>query len=569
MKSWFCILFANLVMVLAVIPGGAWAASGGPADLTVVKPATSCTALADVDLTAIGGKGSRITGATETTSDGIKVCSVKATLAPAINFQVLLPTGTWTQRYMQLGCGGLCGQISLTVGAADGCKVYNNVGFVMAATDMGHGGGMGNDGSWGTDPQKRIDFAYRAHHLTAEAVKKLIRTFYGQPQKYAYFNGYSDGGREALMEAMRFPGDFNGVIAGAPAMLFQVQNTLYHGWQAVSNTGDDGKVTLLSNRLAILHNAVLAACDTLDGARDGLIADPAACRFDVASITCPAGVTDTSGCLTSAEAAVVRKFYDGPIDPKTGAHLTAGQPQYGSELNWAGVYVADKADGTLASSAAALPAIRYLEFEKTHPNATLASFQFTESTLHALRHLHPFYDATNADLSAFRRAGGKLILWHGLADPHISPANTVSLHKALVAHMGQKVVDGFERLYLLPGVAHCGNGQGPSNLDLLTAMMAWVEGGVAPDAIMTRTAKAASSFGAPNFGGTDASKQASTQSATSQSTLPDMTRPVYPYPAIARYKGTGDVYDAANWEKGGPEEMVRLRDWSGSDWFGV
>lgn len=250
------------------------------------------------------------------------------------------------------------------------------------------------------------------------------------------------------------------------------------------------------------------------------------------------------------------------------AHLTAGQPQFGSELDWAGVFVADKADGALMSTSAALPAVRYLAFEKPDAKATLASFQFTEETLEALRPRHSFFDATSADLSAFQKAGGKLILWHGLADPHISPANTLSLHKALQAQMGEGSVESFERLYLLPGVAHCGNGQGPGNLDLLTAIMTWVEGGVAPDAIMTRSTSHASSFGAPAFGGKPPEGLKGGIPPKPKSELPAMTRPVYPYPYIAHYKGTGDVYNASNWEKGEATETVKLRDWPGRSLFG-
>lgn len=140
-----------------------------------------------------------ITSTTETTSDGIKVCSVEGVLAPEVKFQVLLPTDTWTQRYLQVGCGGLCGSITLRSGASDGCKIFNDGGFVMAATDMGHSGGMSSDGSWGLDRQKRIDFAYRAQHVTAQASKAIIRAFYGQSEQFSYFNGCSDGGREALV----------------------------------------------------------------------------------------------------------------------------------------------------------------------------------------------------------------------------------------------------------------------------------------------------------------------------------------------------------------------------------
>lgn len=548
-------LLAALLLFLPI-------AAQAQAALPTVKPATTCTALLDVDLTSIGGAGSAVTEATETTSDGIRVCQVMATLSPEITMQLLLPTETWSQRYLQVGCGGLCGMITLRSGASNGCQVLTDGGFAMAATDMGHSGGMGNDGSWGTDAQKRQDFAYRAQHLTAEASKALIETYYGQPQAYAYFNGCSDGGREALMEAQRYPEDFDGVIAGAPAMLFQVQNTLYHGWQAVSNTAEDGSIILLADRLPILHDAVIAACDANDGAVDGLIAEPAACNFDISTITCTGD--DTTACLTTAEAEVARKFYSGPVDAETGAALTAGQPLYGSELNWAGVYVANAADGSLMSTNAALPAIRYLSFEGTDADETLADFSFTEETLDALRTRHTLFDATNPDLSGFDAAGGKLIMWHGLADPHISPANTVALHNSMIKTMGQGAVDGFERLYLLPGVAHCGNGEGPSNLDLLSAMIAWVEQGHAPDQIMTSTSSETSSFGQPDFAG-----DASASRGRPQSVAPvaEMERPVYPYPYAARYDGVGDVFAASSWGKGPAAEIVRTRDWPGADLF--
>lgn len=564
MACCYRILLAVLTLGWVLQPSIGFA-QASPKALEIVKPVASCASLGALDLTAVGGSGSRVTQASETTSDGIKVCSVTGTLAPKISFQVLLPTETWTQRYLQVGCGGLCGSITLRSGASDGCKVFNDGGFVMAATDMGHAGGMSDDGSWGLDASQRADFAHRAQHVTAQAAKVLIRAFYGQTQRYAYFNGCSDGGREALMEAMRYPQDFDGVIAGAPAMLFQVQNTLYHAWQAVSNTGADGKIILTTDRLPILHEAVVAACDSLDGATDGLIANPAACLFDVATITCKAGVSDTSKCLTRDEADVVRKFYEGPRDPVTGAHLTAGQPLYGSELNWSGVYVADSADGRMMSPMAALPVIRYLAFPQARPEMTLREFPFTQATLNQLRARHGVFDATNADLSAFHAAGGKLILWHGLADPHIAPANTVALHKAVVAQMGQRAVDTFERLYLLPGVSHCGNGEGASNLDLLTPIMAWVENGQAPDEVMTRSASEGSSFGAPAFGGEQRPVGAPKETPRA---LPAMTRPIYPYPYVARYSGQGNVYDAANWSRGEAEETVTVRDWPGADLFG-
>ncbi|WP_207950800.1 tannase/feruloyl esterase family alpha/beta hydrolase [Marinobacter sp. JSM 1782161] len=561
-------------------------ASTGPADLARVKPAVACTSLINTDLVDIGGKGSRVTAAVDTTNDGVPVCAVSGTLAPAIEFRVLLPRETWTQRYMQLGCGGLCGRISMRSGASDGCQVLANGGFVLGSTNMGHDG---NGGEFGLDPQKRADFAYRAQHLTADTAKRLIRAYYGQSPEYAYFNGCSDGGREALVEAQRYPDDFDGIIAGAPAMNFQVQNTLYHGWQATVNRDDDGNAILLADRLPVLHRAVVAACDDLDGLSDGLISAPLQCDFDPASVVCPDDVTDTRDCLTPAEARVASQFYQGPVDADTGTHLTAGQPLYGSELAWAGVYVPTSADGQVMSRMAALPALRYLAFDESPGEAfTLDDLRFDLATFNRLRARHPLYDATNPDLSAFAGQGGKLILWHGLADPHISPLNTIAYHQAVQSQMGEGQAEAFERLYLLPGVYHCGQGEGPSQVDLLTPMMEWVENGQAPDAIVTRqsASEQASDFGQPHMGEGKAGKgsrpgkppgagrdghgpmaDGPPPMLTSSADVPERSRPIYPYPDVAAYSGEGDENDAASFERGDALNAVPMPDWAGSDFY--
>lgn len=584
MKCVLARVMALLVLAFYILPApaAAFAQSVSHAKaLPVVRPVQGCAALKGTALQAIGGTGSRVATASEAKSGGIAVCAVEVELPPAIHIKILLPLASWQQRYLQVGCGGLCGNIMLQSGASNGCKVLAGGGFVMAGTDMGH---TGQDADWGNDPQKRIDFAYRAEHLTALVSKALIRAFYGQAEKFAYFNGCSDGGREALMEAQRYPDDFDGIIAGAPAMLFQVQNTLYHGWQARSNTAADGSVILTSDRLPILHKAVVQACDALDGVTDGLIAQPALCRFDPRSIVCPAGSTDSTACLTTAEAEVARRFYDGPRDAATGLPLTAGQPLPGSELNWQGVYVADDAHGRFMSGSAALPVLQMLAFAVARPDFALADLRFDVATLDALRTRHPLFDATNTNLDAFAKAGRKLILWHGLADPHIAPANTLAYHKGLIERFGPERVSGFERLYLLPGVSHCAGGEGPGNLDLLTAMIDWVEGDAAPDGIVATTAGERVAFGMPEFGvgrlgqgpGPGAGPgpggprgMGPPPMPSNAGALPKMTRPVYPYPYVARYVGSGDVNDGANWTKGNPAEIVALRPWPGQDLFGA
>ncbi len=309
--------------------------------------------------------------------------------------------------------------------------------------------------------------------MTALTGKALLRRFYGQQEAYAYFDGCSDGGREALMEAQRYPDDFNGILAGAPALNFLTQNAIYHAWQARANTDADGKSILIAARLPILHQAVLKACDKLDGQADGLISNPLACHFDPATIQCPVAATDKSACLTAAEVGVVRKFYAGPRDAKTGVRLTAGQPTFGSELAWAGVYVPQSQDEGTMSAMVSMQVLQHLAFTD-QPLKQLADLQFTQATFDRLRARHPLYDATNPDLSAFVKAGGRLILWHGWADPHISPLNSIAYYTALQQQLGKATTDEFSRFfYLFPGMYHCGNGEGPNQVDLLTPMLNW------------------------------------------------------------------------------------------------
>jgi hypothetical protein len=571
-----------LTWIFAAMPGQAHA---GKAPLELVLPAKACADLLKLDLTDIGGKGSRVARAADTTSGGVAACAVEGTLAPAIGFKVLLPTKTWTQRYLQLGCGGLCGGISLEVGAADGCAPLNAGGFVVAATDMGHQG-MGGD--FGRDPQLRADFAYRGVHVTALAAKKLIRAFYGRSQAYSYFNGCSDGGREALVEAQRYPGDFNGIVAGAPAMNFQVQNSLYHAWQARSNSGPDGKPILLAARLPLLHAAVLKQCDGLDGQLDGLIADPRVCHPNLDVLACKADAADRSTCLSAEELGVARRFYDGPRDTATGEKLAIGGPQPGSELAWTGVYVPRSAAEPIFSGIIALDSMRNLIFEQNPPASfSLADVRFDKATFGRLLARHPLFDATNPDLSAFAAAGGKLILWHGWADPHISPLNTIAYHDAVQTLAGKAKAETFERLYLLPGVYHCSGGEGPSLVDFLTPMLEWVEQGTAPQAVVTRqeTRKHGAGFGLPPaLAGKDGRRGPPPGApalpdlgappagmAAAASGMPEVTaprsRPVFPYPYVARFDGRGDPADAASYAGRAPDRSTVSAPWAGSQFY--
>ncbi|GLR09800.1 tannase/feruloyl esterase family alpha/beta hydrolase [Mixta theicola] len=570
-KIFYSLPLLSLLAVFLILP------KAYAADLALMQPSVGCDSLKTIDLTDIGGKGSKVDSTSVIKLNNAQWCKVEGTLAPEIGFRLLLPADHWNQRYMQVGCGGLCGSITLQPGAAAGCAPLNSNGFAVAATNMGH---REEETNWGNDRQKRSDFAWRGEHLTALAAKKLIAAFYQKPAAFSYFNGCSDGGREALMAAQRFPHDFNGIVAGAAAMNFQVQNAMYHTWQVVSNRDKDGNALLTAKDLPLIHQAVMNQCDALDGQKDGLIAAPEACHPRLEVLRCKA--EQQGKCLSDAQLTALKKLYDGPRDVKTGRKLIVGGPQYGSELAWQGVFIPAEAHQPVMSAMIALSSLRYVHFAiNPAPGFTLSDVKFDQATFDQLSRLHNLYDATNPDLRAFARAGGKLIIWHGWADPHISPLNSIAYHHALGKEMGTSQRQAFERLYLLPGVYHCSNGEGPSLVDFMTPVMNWVENGQAPEAVTTWQASPQqnNSFGQPvGAEGKPTSQAALMQEGKpSRLNLPDMkletipanaaSRPVYPYPQYAVWNGKGDVKQAASYV---PKKLPVINehyDWAGSGFY--
>lgn len=528
--------------------------------LKVKLPVTGCQTLSDFNLAEIGGEGSKISAASIVEQASGPVCMVEGTLAPAIGFKVQLPLENWTQRYMQLGCGGLCGRAELMIGAAQGCQAVEDSNFVLATTDMGHQGGGGD---FGNDPQKRIDFAYRAMHLTSLTAKALIKELYGQEAKYAYFNGCSDGGREALMEAQRYPDDFDGIIAGAPAMNFSVQNSFHHGWLALSNMSEDGKAILHAEKMPVLHQAVLAACDELDGLKDGLLQDPRACQFDPSTIQCKAGQA-TDNCLTSAEVTAATKIYAGPHDVKTGKALALGAPMPGSELSWPGVFVPKTGSEAIFSKMIVEGALGGVIYEMNPQQFELSDLEFTEQAFTDISELYGLYSAVDPDLSAFNANGGKLILWHGWSDPHISPINSIAYYEAVEKQMGKAITAEMMKFYLFPGMYHCFGGDGPYQFDLLTAMMRWVEQGIAPEAIVASQSSKLTAF---NAAGAPEAQSGDEASADAMATGIDRSRPVYPYPYIAAYKGNGSVNDAGSFSAQKGAYGSGEYDWIGAQYY--
>jgi hypothetical protein len=459
------------------------AAGTGLLALPAVAPVMACARLKAADLKGVADRPIHIMAASEDAlASAHPYCRIQGYVEPAVNFEVQLPLAGWTQRFLQIGCGGLCGELRLRLDEhTRGCAPADNGELALATSDMGHRGGM--DGSWAAhDLQARIDFAYRGMHVTAQVAKALIARYYGRGPRFAYFSGCSDGGREALMEAQRYPGDFNGIAAGAPALNFSVQNSFYHGWNAVSNTAPDGNPILIASRLPLLHAAVIAACDGADGLKDGLIEDPRRCPFDPASIQCREA-SDPSTCLTPAEVGVVRNIYAGAHDA-AGRRLVLGGPMPGSELAWAGVFIPERAHDPIFSGLIATGSVRNLYYPEALPETwTLKDLKYDQATLDSFS-LRSIYDATNPDLGRFQRAGGRLIIWHGWSDPHISPLNSIAYFSAMQKALGERVVSRFARLFLVPGMYHCNGGEGGFQFDVLTPLMAWVESAAAPDQLV-------------------------------------------------------------------------------------
>jgi hypothetical protein len=498
--------------------------------LPVLPPTMDCAALAGVDVSAQVGAGTGITSAgPAAASPGYPVCDVKGVIAPQIQFEVQLPTQTYRQRYLQTGCGGLCGILAITVRAADGCVPVTDGSFVTASDNQGHVGGGTADGNFGVDPQARIDFAERADHLTALAAKALISTFYGQPPRFSYWDGCSQGGHEGLTEAQRHPNDFNGILAGTPASITTELNAFNQSWLARVDFDPTGRVILPATKLAALHDAVMSACDGLDGLVDGQLDDPRACTFDPATLACP-GNADAPTCLTPAQITVVRKIYSGAVTDR-GEHLYPGGQPLGSELAWAGWMIPVNPTAPQNSTVAWRIGDgwdKYLAFDRNPPlSFTANDLGFDRPTFEHVRQLADFYDAIDPDLSAFRRTGGKLILWHGWADQAIPPTGTVAYYQAVQDRMGGlTATQQFARLYMFPGVFHCGGGPAPNSFDLLTPLMNWVENAAAPTRI--------------------------TATETTNGTVV-RTRPVFPYPLVARYTGTGNINDATNFVPAAPQ----------------
>jgi len=464
----FALLVSGLLLVGVALP--AQAGSGRPAPAPML-----CGQLVGQSVSVQGGSAQVMTGTTVAAAGtAAGYCEVTGAVG-GVHFTLRLPTD-WNGRYFQTGCGGFCGAAPIA-----SCGQALTRGFAVAAEDSGHTGTQG-DGSWALDNHRaEIDFGYRSPHVTAQAGKALTERFYGRAPSYSYFQGCSTGGRQALSEAQRYPDDFDGIVAGAPALYQNYLAPLSQGHLETVNRRADGTVILTQAKARVLAAAVLARCDGADGKVDGVVGNPDSCTVDPAVIQCPDG-TDGATCLTAEQVAVARAFYAPPTDDR-GRQLYPAGLERGSEAGWPGYSIGT--DAALSGGGNyAQEVLRYLAFPKD-PGASYSLLDFDPNRdAVRLTAMAQVYNADNTDLRRFDRSGGKLIVYHGWADPLIAPGGTVNyVRDAMARSGGRAVTEDFMRLFLLPGVYHCTGGPGEDTVDWLTSIQAWVEKGQAPASV--------------------------------------------------------------------------------------
>jgi hypothetical protein len=447
----------------------------------------------------------------------------------SIKVEVWMPAngqkeGGWNGKLQGQGNGGFAGEINY-----HGMGIAVHQGYVTVGTDTGHSGG-GTDASWALGhPEKVADFGYRGIHEMTRVAKVAIKAFYGSDPQHSYFGGCSNGGRQALMEAQRFPEDYDGILAGAPANFWT--HLLTKALADAQATTLDPASYIPSSKLPGIARAVNAACDAQDGVTDGVLNDPKKCHFDPAGMLCKEGDSET--CLTAPQVTALKKLYDGPHDAK-GHEIFPGYLPGAEEGpgGW-GTWITGVAPGKSLLFAFGGGYFSNMVYEKADWNYRTTSVD--EAVKAADGKSAQILNATEANFAAFKSRGGKLILYHGWNDPAISALNTINYYNEVVSRMGGKETEAFARLYMVPGMQHCGGGPGADSFgqggagakdaqhNVELALEQWVEKGIAPAAIIATK----------NEGG-DPTKSVK------------MSRPLCPYPQIAKYKGRGDTNDAGN-----------------------
>ncbi|MGA2429238.1 MAG: tannase/feruloyl esterase family alpha/beta hydrolase [Candidatus Acidiferrum sp.] len=443
-----------------------------------------------------------------------------------IKIEVWLPVSGWNGKFQGRGNGGFAGEIDY-----HSLALAVHEGYATAGTDTGHAA-AGTDARWALGhPEKITDYGFRAIHEMTETAKIVIKNFYASRLQHSYFASCSNGGRQALMEAQRFPADYDGIIAGAPAN-FWTHLLTSAVWDAQATTSDEASY-IPSSKLPAIARAVNDACDAQDGVTDGILNDPRKCHFDPATILCKTG--DSDNCLTAPQVTALKKLYEGAHDSQGGRIFPGLLP--GAEEGPGGwsLWITGQAPGKSLLFAFGNGFYGDMVYDKA--DWSYLGVDLGEAVKAADAKMAKTLNATETNLAAFKTRGGKLIMYHGWEDPAISPLNSIDYYHGVVATMGRESSDAFVRLYMAPGMQHCAGGPGPDSFgengpsptakdahhSAQLAIEQWVEKGVAPADII-----------ATKYEGRGATGEVK------------MTRPLCPYPQTAKYNGSGDSNDAAS-----------------------
>ncbi len=497
------LLAASIILLPAILlPALAAAATPCESLASTSLPHATITAAALVEAGAFPAPPGRGPNAGAVYKTLPSFCRIAATLKPTsdseVKIELWMPAAQWNGKLQAVGNGAWAGSISYPAMAT-----ALAAGYATASTDTGH---EGNSADFiPGHPEKVVDFAYRAVHEMTVASKSLIAAYYSGNPKYSYWNGCSTGGRQAMAEAQRYPDDYDGIVAGAPASY----TTRLQGsqvWTAAIAHRDEAAYIPVE-KYAAIHKAVLDQCDALDGVKDGVIEDPRRCKFDPKTIQCDA--LDGLACLTAPQVETASRIYSGPVSA-TGKNIFPGL-EPGSEMGWATLTGPKPMD-------LAVDIYKYLVFQD--PKWDYLTFSPEADITRADKTIGAMMNSVDPNLRPLFAHGGKLIQYHGWADPGISPGSSVNYYNSVVeAFGGESKVSGAYRLFMVPGMGHCGGGDGTSTFDMVSALDNWVANGKAPDQIPASRVVNGSVV---------------------------RTRPLCPYPQVATYKGSGSTDDASN-----------------------
>jgi hypothetical protein len=536
-----CAVARWLALVMLIdLSGSALAAQNAPG-APPSPDAQKCAALAALNLEAAPGGPAIITSAhlVEVPASGLQppffhpsgygndpaaqlvsqikqYCDVTGYVAPQNKFELKLPLAPdWNQKFYFYACGGFCGIVF-----TDACNLGLVRGYASATGNGGHDSALGFDGIWAANGSElQEDFGWRSNHVVTLIAKAITTHYYGKPIEYSYMAGNSKGGQAVLMEAQRFPDDFDGLMPSAPVYDYTGRNTSAAAWFAQAVSDGHGGSVLNAEAAQAVHKSVLEHCGAQAGIEEGLVTDPPSCKWQPEMIACAQG-SSSPDCLNPKQVTAVKRLMT-PTTNSKGEVLYAYPYIPGTETQWAGWnYPGAPAPGYPPRFANMdLPGqyLGYFVDEKVRENVGALSFDFDHDPA-TLARSRRIYDATSVDLRAFKARGGKILMWHGWADGAISATSSIGYYEGVTKFMGgRKQTEDFFRLFLVPGVHHGGGGPGFTVFDSLTALENWVEKAQVPAKLIV---------GRPS------------------NRVVDRTRPVFPYPILARYSGKGDPKQA-------------------------